>query len=189
MPDVSWAMVPVWIGTLTAAVSAIVAALSYRRSVLNAERAQASRVSVWLSDEVKRRLLHREGGTKLELRTTIFVANRSEAPVYDVVATVYRQHPYIDVLSIREIPGGAVAEADVVMEFGEATVSEKESWRGDDRVFKPEIRQPTVEFTDALGRRWRRDGDKLFASAGLEGKRHTYTFSREYADRSTGERS
>ncbi|SDM01278.1 hypothetical protein SAMN05660642_01328 [Geodermatophilus siccatus] len=43
-----WGNVPTWIGTIVTSSSFTVAALSYRRSVLDKERAQASSIAAWV---------------------------------------------------------------------------------------------------------------------------------------------
>jgi hypothetical protein len=44
-----WGNVPAWIGTIVTSSSFAVAALSFRRSVLDKERAQASNVAAWVA--------------------------------------------------------------------------------------------------------------------------------------------
>ena len=43
-----WGDVPAWVGTVVTSGAFTVAALSYRRSVLDKERAQASSVAAWV---------------------------------------------------------------------------------------------------------------------------------------------
>lgn len=159
MAAVDWGSVPVWIGTVTASVSAVLAAVSYRRSVQDQQRGQASRVAAWISDVGDPRLqMVRDGEVAVVASVHVRVANRSDAPIYNV-ALHLPWHPTR--LTLSELPAGAVARARVLA--GE----DRPQWRvapGQTLDVQPppqmfEVGEPDLVFTDALGRSWQRTAD------------------------------
>jgi len=70
-----WGNVPAWIGTVVTSTSASIAALSYRRSVLDKEREQATKVAAWVTE-----VQGADGNAVREMR----LRNGSEASVYDL---------------------------------------------------------------------------------------------------------
>lgn len=168
MAGLDWGSVPLWVATLAGSVSAVVAADSYRRSVRDKEREQASRVSSWISQVGS----FRQEGLRATpytppkiLLVTVRVANRSDAPIYDVHVTL-SWHP--TVLTIAEIPAGEVAVAMVEMDLSEHPGRlERLGVEWFDITFDwiATLDEPEVRFTDALGRRWSRGSDhRLHAS-------------------------
>src|SRR3954447_4179578 len=73
-----WGNVPAWVGAVLTSTSLLVAALTYRRSVDDKERDQASNVAAWVARRV-------ENGTQ---RKVLRVSNGSDAPVYEIIARV-----------------------------------------------------------------------------------------------------
>jgi hypothetical protein len=169
--NLEWGSVPIWIGTIVASTSALLAVVSYRRSVRDKEREQASKVSAWATLEGIS-LDIREGNVAsmpFEYQTTIYIANRSDGPIYDVEVT----HPYLSQLSASEIPPGKTGTAKA--RFTDPTMTNV-TWTqrpggadGEDEYdVSVEVRgrwtQPAVIFTDALGRRWERTPDRRLRS-------------------------
>src|SRR5664279_5351038 len=84
-----WGSFPVWVGTLIAGTSALVGVFTYRRSVADKERDQASRVASWFSVESTE--LTRDNNNPQHYHAVVTVAlhvvNRSDAPIYSVRVT------------------------------------------------------------------------------------------------------
>src|SRR3954467_9280139 len=99
--DLDWGNVPTWIGTIVTSSSFTVAALTYRRNVLDKERAQASSVAAWV---VRRR---DEEGKQHRL---VLVSNGSDAPVYEVSARVPGVHK---TYWFDQVPAKATSESDL----------------------------------------------------------------------------
>jgi hypothetical protein len=99
------------------------------------------------------------------LLATVRVANRSDAPIYDV-HVILSWHP--TVLTIAEIPAGDVAVARVEMDLSTnpGRVDRVDvDWFDVTFDWIATLDEPEVRFTDALGRRWSRGSDhRLHAS-------------------------
>ncbi|MFI6904871.1 hypothetical protein ACIBKY_26660 [Nonomuraea sp. NPDC050394] len=145
--DLEWGRVPEYIGSVMAGTSAVVAALVYRRSVLERERDQASRVAAWVEEAD-------EGRQKL------YVANRSDASIFEIAVRVSEGD---GPLALRELPAATTAEAMVKgapvsrtftrgLEFSPGLMSSMELHWVTELTGLPEL-----TFRDALGRRWVRD--------------------------------
>jgi hypothetical protein len=73
----NWGDVPAWIGTITTSVSVLIAALAYRKSILDKERGQASKVAAWVA-------LFGEPGKEHRI---VRLSNSSDAPVYELIVS------------------------------------------------------------------------------------------------------
>ncbi len=168
LTQLDWGSVPVWVGTLVASFSVALAASTYRRNLRDKERDQASRVSSWMSEELEpdvtvqpsEDIEERAQGrdvVRVRLYGRLLVANRSEAPAYDVEVTAGLG----ETLKLAELPPGAVAEGRVLVGKSDrkATINDRDmvTLVGGHSV---ELRVPDLSFTDALGRRWQRRGDR-----------------------------
>ncbi len=168
LTQLDWGSVPVWVGTLVASFSVALAAATYRRNVHDKERDQASRVSSWMSEELEPDVIvepsedieERAQGrdvVRVRLYGRLLVANRSEAPAYDIEVTA----GVGQALKLAQLPPGAVAEGRVLVGESDrrASINDRDmvTFVGGHPV---ELGVPDLSFTDALGRRWRRRGDR-----------------------------
>src|SRR4051812_44369915 len=83
---VDWGSVPVWVGTVVACISVAIAVATYVRATFDKERDQAARVGAWVVDTAEAWGESPEGSGHYEgwVEVRLFVANRSDAPIYDV---------------------------------------------------------------------------------------------------------
>ncbi len=166
LAELDWGTVPLWVGTLIASFSAVVAAATYRRNVLDQERDQASRVSSWVSSEELTTDVSvipsedTERGPKdamhVRLYGKLLVANRSQAPAYDIEVRAGAG----EALKLAELPPDAVAEGRVLVgeRVWRASINDGDTvtLMGD---YPVELTVPDLSFTDALARalQWRSD--------------------------------
>jgi len=167
--DIDWESVRNWVGTLVVAVSAVVAVVSYRRSLDDRKREQASRVAAWFERPPAPALVaDSERSYRADVPVRLHVANRSDGPVFSV-SVVYTlpdvtaptdgppPEPRRE-LTVPEIPADTVAQADVVIPFyGELG---PDVALDDGRAPWITLAPVTVRFTDALGQRWLRAGSR-----------------------------
>jgi hypothetical protein len=156
-----------WVGTVVVAISAVVAVASYRRSLYDRKREQASRVAAWFGRPPDITLETAEATPRTyraDVPLRLHVANRSDGAVYSV-SVMYslpddltRATAPPATLTIREIPAGKVAQADVVIPFSVELAPGSEL--DDERAPWITLAPVTVAFTDALGQRWRRVGSR-----------------------------
>ncbi|TQN43860.1 hypothetical protein FHU33_3328 [Blastococcus colisei] len=148
-----WGNVPTWIGTIVTSSFFTVAALSYRRSVLDRERAQASTVAAWIARRSgEDRTQHRATGTTDRV---LLVHNGSDSPVSEVnVRVPGTALPY----RLDQVPAKATSErelprerAGMLIKFATGNVATGYEVSGGPL--------PEVEFRDAAGRLWKRDKD------------------------------
>lgn len=162
-----WESVRMWVGTVVVAVSAIVAVASYRRSLYDRKREQASRVAAWFGrpPEVALETVDAtDRAYRADVPVRLYVANRSDGAIYSV-SVVYSLPDDFAAgaarsaqLSILEIPAGKVAQADVVIPFSRDLSPGSEL--DDERKPWITLAPVAVAFTDALGQRWRRVGSR-----------------------------
>jgi hypothetical protein len=150
-----WGNVPAWIGSVLTSGSVLVAALAYRRSVLDKERGQASQIGAWLA-------LTGEVGKE---RPVARVSNSSNAPVYEVII----KFPGLSDLNVPELIAGSIATLELPDNAEKFIRSEKRSGSAGLKLFFFEVEasrteekilgeeSPEIHFRDALGRWWRRD--------------------------------
>jgi hypothetical protein len=144
-----WGNVPGWVGTVVTSTSVTIAALSYRRSVFDRQRQQASFIAAWVG------LVEKDG----KHRRALQVSNGSDASVYEVAILLSDKPVFLtelpakttSIIELLDGQGASVAPiasmrfwvVEVVMR--EETVSAASA--------------PEIEFRDAAGRMWRRDAD------------------------------
>ena len=157
-----------WVAAVITSASVMLAALSYRRSVLDKERDQASKVSAWSSapDEPKDKYYRTDGAGNVyivaPLPVVLYIANRSEGPVYDVDLRIRSGGPW----KLAELPPGVTATVTVPVEFHDRVQA---AGSIPSRTSIPyELDKPVLAFTDALGRRWRRTEDRQLRAVELE---------------------
>jgi hypothetical protein len=145
-----WGSVPTWVGTIVTGASALLAAFSYRRSVRDKEREQASKVAAWIEVSYK----------GLERERRLRVANRSEGSIF----ALFVEPPEAPELRLAELPAGKMAVA--VLPAGTPGNVKKQDvevnlalikFSGGTREEAVAVTWPVVEFMDALGRNWRRE--------------------------------
>jgi hypothetical protein len=156
MTGLDWGNVPAWIGSVLTSGSVLIAALAYRRSVLDRERGQASQIGAWLA------LTGEEG----EARPVAKASNSSNAPVYEVIISF----PGLPDLSVPELISGSIVTLELPDSAQKFIRSEKRSGSVGLKLFFYEIESsrteeklvlgeesPKIQFRDAVGRWWRRD--------------------------------
>ncbi|MGW1531106.1 hypothetical protein [Streptomyces aureus] len=172
-----WGTVPAWVGTVITSGSASIAAVSYRRSIHDKEREQASKVAAWTSVSYERDEAER---TSTRVRR-LYVHNSSDAPVYEVTVEpkgakkVAVPELQAGGLVTFEIPSGTPGRRSyapsasvkfwvVSAEVGTVTETVKQ-----DPTF--------LEFRDAVGRWWARSSDGKIKSIRARSVTGTYTRS------------
>jgi hypothetical protein len=147
MPFPEWGNIPAWVSTG----SFFIAAMAYRRSVMDKERDQASKVSAWVGS------LTDNGRSKRVLR----VANTSDAAVYDL----FIKPEGSDSILLPELPAKDSRSFDL---RGDPPAAKERSSRTRLRITGVPIvvrsissealleAPPVIEFCDAAGRWWRR---------------------------------
>jgi hypothetical protein len=177
MPGVEWGSVSSWVAAVVTSSSAMVAVFSYRRSLRDAERKQASQVSAWIPLSEQEAVV--QGGIsasepKLTTdrpveRITVpisrkwleaKIANRSDAPIYNVELALCEGKSKLETVHASEIPPETVGTArfhhlvvrtrTVSLAVGSKSVSSSVT------DFPLTL---LLSFDDALGRRWRRSPD------------------------------
>ncbi len=135
----------------------LIAALAYRRSVLDKERGQASQIGVWVA-------LVTESGKE---RRVVRINNTSNGPVYEVIV----RFPHSSDLNVPELIAGSIVTLELPDNYSQVTRSETRTVsasvgipfvgieanvsRTEETVLGEE--SPEIQFRDALGRWWRRD--------------------------------
>jgi hypothetical protein len=156
-----WGNVPTWVGATITSTSVFIAALSYRRSVSDKEREQASHVAAWVG------VVEDSGKSRRVLRVT----NGSDASVYEITAKVQGSAG----TQLAELPAKTTTTVDLI------SLNQKDTRSSSDR--KPStisarmsfwmielegtgvaetVSQepaPELEFRDAVGRWWQRMPD------------------------------
>jgi hypothetical protein len=155
MSNLDWGSVPVWVATSITSISAALAVGSYRRSLYDKEREQASKVSCWVSTRPNVNAAEeRPGEFMLSTWMVINVANRSEAPIFDLDITGFDEK-----LQSTEMPPGATGFCTVPVAVRQVRTSLASFDFEEQQLIA--FATPTLTFTDALGRRWRRQGARL----------------------------
>jgi hypothetical protein len=173
MTSLDWGSVPTWVGTVFTSTSVLLAALSYRRSILDRERDQASKVSAWLSapEHTDANFLRKDAQGRsyivAPLPVVAHVANRSDHPIFDVDLKVKHRAWTLD-----ELPPGRTATVSIPVEFRDH-VPEGASLPTRSTIVY-ELDRPLLTFTDALGRRWRRSEDRRLERVRSEARTMTW---------------
>ncbi len=94
MLALDWGSVPAWLGSILTGSSLVIAALAYRRSVLDKEREQAAKITAWFELT--------ERGPIVRLR------NSSDGAIYEVLISVGLGIKDID---LRTVPPETTAKA------------------------------------------------------------------------------
>jgi hypothetical protein len=163
-----WGSVPAWIAAIITSGSFVVAAVTYRRSVLNEERDQASKVSAWASapeEPNEKKYRESEAGDVYivaSLPVTLHVANRSDGPIYDIDLRILERESW----RIDELPPGAAQKVAVPVEFRDRVQKAGEVPHRTSIAY--ELAKPELAFTDALGRRWQRTEDRQLRAVRLK---------------------
>jgi hypothetical protein len=145
--QVKWGDVPAWVGSILTGTSLLIAALSYRRSVLDKEREQASKVAAWIA------LVEEDGQRKRVLR----ISNGSDASIYEFTCKPdYDREIFLDELPAKATTTVALRRAALPP----TVMAELERWFisfgvPTTEAFSQEP-SPKIEFRDALGRWWER---------------------------------
>ncbi|WP_155127297.1 hypothetical protein [[Actinomadura] parvosata] len=127
--------------------SAAVAAMVYRRSTLDKEQEQASRVAAWATPDIEPDY------------QVVHIANRSDASIFDLAVAIAPQKA----LTLAELPAMQTAESHV---RGLTAPRAKAHTIGMDFLVHLSgevhwvtevVNLPEITFRDALGRRWMRN--------------------------------
>ncbi len=147
-----WGNVPAWVGSILTGTSLLIAAFSYRRSVMDKERDQASKVAAWIA------LVNEDGHRKRVLR----ISNGSDASIYELTCRPHNDRE----IFLEELPAKATTAVGL-RGVGPQPKITKQAIAGikfwfvsvetttTTEVFSQEP-SPEIEFCDALGRWWRR---------------------------------
>ena len=174
--------VPDWIGSVLTGGSVFIAALAYRRSVLDRERRQASQIGAWLafSDE--------SGNGHPVAR----VNNSSDAPVYEVTV----RFAGLADLTVPELIAGSIVTLElpdsarkfIHTESRSGSVGlklllfEVESSRVEEKIVLEEG-SAEIQFRDAVGRWWKRDDTGRLSR--INGSKRIVISTREYTSSRT----
>lgn len=151
--QLEWGDVPAWVGAIFTSTSLLIAALSYRRSILDRERDQASKVAAWIT------LIDEHGQSKRILR----ISNGSDASIYDLTCRLEGEEP----VPVKELPAKAVTTVNLGGAGPAPKIAKQErlgvptfslEMTTTTEIFSQEP-SPEIEFSDALGRWWRRSTD------------------------------
>jgi hypothetical protein len=170
LAGIDWGTVPAWVAAVVASTSGMLAALSYRRSVLDKERDQASKISAWSSapEETDERYYRKDEAGNVyvvaPLPVVVYVANRSENPVYDIDLDLKLK--YLKPWKLAELPPGATATVTIPIEFRDRVP--KGASVPSHTFIKYKLAIPVLTFTDALGRRWQRTEDRRLRAVELK---------------------
>jgi hypothetical protein len=146
-----WGNVPTWVGTVVTSTSVSIAAISYRRSVHDKERGQASLVGAWVGIEEKADKQER----------VIRISNASDAPVYEVTV----DGPGMKQEYLSELPPKTTTTLNTrppsskSSQVASATIK---LWMFETSAIRETISDdppPNLEFRDGSGRLWRRASD------------------------------
>ncbi|MGW7261698.1 hypothetical protein [Streptomyces sp. NPDC054834] len=146
-----WGNVPTWVGAVVTSTSVSIAAISYRRSVHDKERGQASLVGAWIGIK--------ENAGKQE--RVIRISNASDAPVYEVTVRV----PGMREENLSELLPKSTTTLDVrppsskSSRIASATVSMWVFSASATRETRSDDPPPELEFRDGSGKLWRRSPD------------------------------
>lgn len=147
MANLNWGDVPTWIGSVITSVSVLIAAISYRLSILDKQRNQASKIGAWFV-EVE------------ESSRAACITNVSDAPIYQVellTPNIPDVQPFIlpaSETAIIKLPGKsdkglAGSQFVKIIDRAEKGIQTREIWESE--------QQPSIQFRDAVGRWWNRD--------------------------------
>jgi hypothetical protein len=153
---VDWGDVPTWVGAIVTSGSVAVAALAYRRSVIDREGAQASGLAAWVGRRNK-------DGSE---RDVLLVSNGSDAPAYEVSVQVLGMG---EAFWFDELPAHAAIQQEFPSDHYSQSLYNR-LMQAAQRVLPAEdvirlLRQietgprPELEFRDAAGRMWRRNSE------------------------------
>jgi hypothetical protein len=160
-----WGNVPTWIGTVVTSTSVAIAAISYRRSVHDKERSQASLVAGWIG-------ITTDGG---QLRRVLRISNGSDTSIYDVTARI----PSIREITLPELPAKTTTSVDIVVPQTAAMKRVEISinlWVLAGSAVRETVSQdlsPELEFRDGSGRLWKRSPDGRLTQL----RERTFTYS------------
>jgi hypothetical protein len=141
------------VGSILTGTSLLIAALSYRRSVLDKEREQASKVAAWIA------LVEEDGHRKRVLR----ISNGSDASIYEFTCKLDDDRE----IFLDELPAKATTTVALRRAAPPPTTMKQEHtaevkfWvisigaTATTEAFSQEL-SPKIEFCDALGRWWQR---------------------------------
>ena len=151
MSHLDWGSVPVWVATLVTSTSVALAVASYRRNLYDKERQQASQVSCWTVEQMTVSIMQLSKGPRLvNISIGFRVANRSDAPVYDLEVSPPPGYSGETLRGIELPPGVTAIGKMYPRKKFRSKISADEAQIG----IRSVTETPTLTFTDALGRRW-----------------------------------
>ncbi|WP_162564435.1 MULTISPECIES: hypothetical protein [Microbacterium] len=171
----AWGSVPVWIGTIFTCVSVAVALATFLRANYDRERRQAALVGSWVTSTGESWSEHPAGSGNyigwVEIR--IVVANRSDAPVYDLEISWRKPEEWFEPLpedqryervNHAELAPGATGYRTLTLQLNKETDPSTTTVRLGEPLIK-KLAPPEMWFTDAVGRRWVRTRERRIRRA------------------------
>lgn len=172
LQGVEWGTVPAWFSAIITSGSLLVAAFSYRRSVLDKQSEQASKVAAWIALE------HDRDEEKPVLR----LRNSSDGPIFDVTVT----HESKGIATVSELVPETTSSypldgsiTDPTPRTIKAVSIEVQSIVavGVSRETVLTAPSPTLVFRDSVGRWWQRDASGKLRQVQSRTKAYVYGFN------------
>jgi hypothetical protein len=165
-----WGSVPVWVGTVFTCISVAIAVATYWRATADKQRDQAARVGSWVTDTAEEwaETPHESGNYEGWVVVRLFIANRSDAPIYDIRIRWRKPEDADDPLprdrrfeelKESELGPGVTAYKPLILRLRKAPGPEVTRVLLGEPLLK-EFAVPEIHFTDALGRTWIRTSSR-----------------------------
>ncbi|WP_305789358.1 hypothetical protein [Symbioplanes lichenis] len=149
--DVDWGSAPTWVSAAITSGSFLVAATAYRRSVLEKERDQASKVAAWVA-------LEEDAGTR---KRVLRLRNSSDGPIFEVTVELAGK----PVVESPELVPETTSTFDLPDDGSDYPASVQKVTVEVQSIFTVGLSRetlltgptPTMTFRDSTGRWWERD--------------------------------
>jgi hypothetical protein len=159
-----WGNVPAWIGSTLTSGSLLIAATSYRRSVKDKEYDQASKIASWITTSAE----------PDETKPRLHVRNSSDGPIFETVVRVL-DLPHVNIpelppqtTSVHDLPESPTVarffESNPTLTIEQEVVGVSMSVTLNREQVLASLR-PSIQFRDAVGRRWKRGSDGKLQTA------------------------
>jgi hypothetical protein len=153
MSHLDWGTVPAWVAAVIASISAAVALTSYLWSQYDKKREQASKVSCRVEIDYGhiKTIESLEGIRSTDIPVDINIANRSNASVYDLEVTFPERR--VEPFQLNELPPGDCSRKMHLWKKHDVPETSLDESQPAEYIADE---TPTLTFTDALDRRWRK---------------------------------